>query len=354
VPVKRVALLLASLVFVALAAEGALRLLPPTALGFAFANGRFQVPAEFPFDPRTLPKNRYLFHDVEPGPKRPGETRVMLLGDSYVDSRSVPIPQTVGRRLEHHLDAAGAGRFDVVACGLPGWGQVQQLAFLRRSGAELAPDLVVTLFLSLNDVRNNSEELTRRWRAQVASLVSVRPEVARMPASRAPLFLVEGSRLNQLVSHRLALFLHTRGPDAIPHDYLVYAEDTDAAWEEAWRKTEALLLATREEARKLGAGYALVSATTPQGVLGAQEGLEVLRDAYPAMRGRDFDLDAPDRRLRAFAEAHAIPFLALEPIFREASREGRRLHWRYDQHWNPAGNDLAAREMAEFLLAGLH
>ena len=38
-----------------------------------------------------------------------------------------------------------------------------------------------------------------------------------------------------------------------------------------------------------------------------------------------------------------VPFLALEPIFREETAAGRRLHWKYDGHWNAEGNDLAAR-----------
>ena len=52
----------------------------------------------------------------------------------------------------------------------------------------------------------------------------------------------------------------------------------------------------------------------------------------------------------AIAARNQIPFVALEPHFREATRAGSVLHWRYDGHWNPAGNDLAGRLLAGFIV----
>jgi hypothetical protein len=87
-------------------------------------------------------------------------------------------------------------------------------------------------------------------------------------------------------------------------------------------------------------------------VYGAEEGLERLRGAYPAMRNRSWDLDGPNRELKEFCGEEGIPFLSLEPLFRQHLRDhGERLHWRYDGHWNPRGNDLAARYIAEFILS---
>ena len=110
-----------------------------------------------------------------------------------------------------------------------------------------------------------------------------------------------------------------------------------------------LLLATRDLTRHIGARYVIVSASTPHGVLGKQEGLGRLQKIYPGMRDRQWDLDGPNRRLAAFCKANDIPFLSIEPAFRRQTNKGRRLHWKYDGHWNVAGNDLAGKLIAEFI-----
>ena len=70
--------------------------------------------------------------------------------------------------------------------------------------------------------------------------------------------------------------------------------------------------------------------------------------SYPAMVSGSWDLERPGRRIRRLCEERGIPFLALEPGFRELTRRGRALHWKLDGHWNAEGNDEAARAIAPF------
>ncbi len=335
-------------VFLALA-EVALRLTPPTRLGFSYVDGHFRRPSEFVPDGS---QNSLGFHDAEPRRKRADTRRVLLLGDSYVEAASVPIEQTVGRRLESHLNARSDSRFDVVSIGRTGLGQSHQLQYLEQLGASLDPDLVLTLFVPLNDVRNNHEALQSRAMEQIERMQQFRPDRLKMPGENAPLFLFEGLVLNQLLSHRLALWRARKSPE-IPIDYLVYATEYDREWEGAWSETEALLERTRAFSASLGARYAIVSASTPQGVRGPEAGLEILLRCYPAMRASEWDLDGPDRRLSAFCASTGIPLLSLEPAFRRITDGSRRLHWRYDGHWNAEGNDEAGRRMRELVLEAL-
>ena len=179
---KTAFLALAALLISLLLAEGVVRSLSPLRLGFEYRDGLFVLPAEFEYDPETLPTNSLGFHDLERGPKPGGVRRVALLGDSYVAARSVALPQTVGQRLEAHLQRLSGERWEVLAWGLPGAGQRKQLRWLRRHGPAAQPDVVVTLFLSLNDVRNNSAELTERFQEQAPDIVSVRPGAAAASA----------------------------------------------------------------------------------------------------------------------------------------------------------------------------
>jgi hypothetical protein len=327
-------------------AELGLRRLTIEQRGFRYKDGVWSQPKEFEAD-RT--RNRLGFHDANPGPKQPGTTRVLLLGDSYVAALTVPVRQTVGRRLQKALRGTGDPSHDVIALGKYGWGQADELDALQKLGDSLQPDLVVTLFLTLNDVRNNSDVLQERAERQIAQGRFFRPGLIEVHAEHAPLFLFEGSVLNQWISYRLGLLRLRRAATEIPVDYFVYAREASEEWEAAWAATEDLLRRTRELSRELGADYAVVSASTPQGVLGPEEGLRVLERQFPLMREHEWDLDLPDRRLAAFLRDEGIPFLALEPLFRAATREGGTFHWPRDGHWNRDGNELAAQEIAELV-----
>lgn len=327
-------------------AELGLRQLSREQLGFKYKDGVWSAPREFKTDRR---RNRLGFHDDEVAPANAGARRILLLGDSYVAGLSVDVIETVGQRLEAELNARGGPRYDVVAFGKHGWGQRDQLEALRTHGPELRPDLVLTLFLSLNDVRNNLGELQQLAEQQIEEREFFRPGWVEIRAESAPLFLIEGSLLNQWLSHRLALRALRTTATEVPLDYLVYAREADEAWSRAWSATEELLVETRAASRALGASYAVLSASTPQGVLGEEAGLEILVSQYPRMRERAFDLGLPDHRLATFCRTADIPFLALEPDFRDATRAGAELHWPRDGHWNAAGHAFAARAIAVFV-----
>lgn len=347
--VRKLLLLVASGVLCLGAAELWFRSQTPLELGYQYREGIFRQPVESPTDNRS---NKWGMHDLEPRQKAEGTIRVVLLGDSYVASRTVELEQTVGRRLEYHLNSAGNGQYDVVSLGQVGWGQRQQLSELKKRGAFLQPDIVVTLFLSLNDVRNNHPGLQAQGLKQLRQMRQFRPGWSHFSKEKAPIFWFEGSALNRTVSYRLAVLLQRRTDPQIPIDYFVFSEDYDRKWDDAWRLTEGLLRQTSEKARELGARYFVVSASTPQGVQGAEEGLRLLTSAYPAMRSRSWDLDKPDKKLAGIAEALNSPFLALEPAMRQLTREtGVRLHWKYNGHWNREGNDAAGHAIAEFIHA---
>lgn len=343
---KSALLALASCAVALLLAESLVRMLPAERRGFVYRDGAFAWPREYEPSLDEL-RRRTWRHRYQPGPRAPDTTRVILLGDSFVEGLSVSDEETVGARLEQHLRAQGEGGFEVVAWGHAGWGPKEELDWLRQHGPDAAPDLVVTLFLVFNDVAHTSSRLRQIQRRQ-HKLVARRMLRGDLRADRVPLFFIRGSVLNQWISYRLAL--SRSRAEAIPNDYFVYAVPETPLWTEAWQGTWELLLATRRRAGELGADYAIVSASTLHGVLGAEAGLERLERSYPAMRDLEWDLDQPDRRLAAFCAKHGIPFLALEPVFREATRAGGSFHWKYDGHWNPSGNDLAARRIAEFLL----
>ena len=132
------------------------------------------------------------------------------------------------------------------------------------------------------------------------------------------------------------------GAASLPLDLQIYAEHPDSLWVRAWDLTERLLIETREEARRAGADFLLVSISN-----GVQESAEARRNRpnWNGWVGRSgISMDWPETRLEKFSRQHGIEYLPLLPAFRaEAERTGRPLHIAWTGHWNSAGHALAAR-----------
>jgi hypothetical protein len=57
----------------------------------------------------------------------------------------------------------------------------------------------------------------------------------------------------------------------------------------------------------------------------------------------------PNSLLRDFCAQHQISFLDLMPALTEQAAAGRAVYFADDAHWNAAGHEVAARELAKFL-----
>ena len=90
--------------------------------------------------------------DRDLGPKRPGQTRVVVIGDSLVTSVQVDVGETFVARLERELTAADPSRdWQVINAGVQGYGPVREWLFYRHVVDALEPDLVLIVAFVGND-----------------------------------------------------------------------------------------------------------------------------------------------------------------------------------------------------------
>ena len=132
--------------------------------------------------------------------------------------------------------------------------------------------------------------LQNKSRDQGKRIPAVRAKWLNLSSKDVPFFWFEQSVLNQALSLRLGLLHSIKTTTEVPITYLVYASKYDQEWDDAWRHTERLLLEIRRVSISMGARFAIVSASTPQGVHGAKEGLKLLVNSFPAMSEHSFDL----------------------------------------------------------------
>jgi len=100
--------------------------------------------------------------DRDIGPKRPGERRVLVLGDSLVLSVQVDLEQTFCKRLEARLAAADpAHAWRVINGGVQGYGPVDEWLFYKHVTAGLEPDVVLIVAFVGNDATEANDR--ERW-----------------------------------------------------------------------------------------------------------------------------------------------------------------------------------------------
>jgi hypothetical protein len=392
--VARLFLVLGSLGIGLLGAEIAFRLLdlrwpafyrPDPVLGQALiANAEGPTDAE---RPQFIRIASHGFRDRERTLARPPDGfRVAVLGDSYVEGKSLPDDETITALLERELATcpALAGRtVEALNFGIAGSGTAQQLLVYRHHARAYQPDAVVLAFFAGNDVRNNSLPIQQGGRPYFVErdgeLVLIATHLdswwSRLRAGPVGRWYYESiphSRVLQLVNavstqrrrgeilarraeqERLAPERGLEGAE-LGLDTAIYQEHPPGdPWSEAWRVTERLIADLHDEVTNDGARFLLTSLSTGIQVHPDPE----VRAAFERALGVS-DLFLPERRLAALAEREGIPALLLAPELRAwAEANGTCVHGFVGAvpcggHWNENANRLAAKRIAERLCEAL-
>jgi hypothetical protein len=317
-------------------------------------------------------------------PKPPGRLRIAVLGDSCVEALQVPVERTFWKLLERQVAAScpapASCTVEALDFGVAGYGTAQELLTLRRDVWRFQPDLVLLAFYPGNDVRNNARPLEQdplrpyftldaagRLMLDDAFRGTFGYRARQSAAGRAAYAAFDHLRLLQLAKQGKSVVdgwvgaararSKEEGAAALQElglDNAVYWPPRDRDWRDAWRVTEAMLAAMRDDA---------AAHRTPFGVVVLTTGIQV----YPDERRRDAfarqlgvaDLFYPNRRLAAFGRAAGIPVLDLgPPLAQLAARRHVFLHGFANTapgegHWNAAGHQAAAALIAGWLCRGL-
>jgi hypothetical protein len=274
-----------------------------------------------------------------------GRPRVLALGNSYAMGAGEEFAQTFLALLEERLWQL-AGPCEVVKAGIGGYGTRHELAYYREFGRQYRPGIVLVLFALATDFRNN--------------LAQKRGEVRRgrlVPAYRQnPLkVLLEGhsslyvALMRASRRGRLGAWLARRGlvktayPQQVSMLRREYGEAQQLALDQTLSALEGFAQTTRAE------GCQLVLCAVPDRL---QVEPAYLRSFLAGLRlsPREVDLEKPNRILAEFCVAQGAAFIDLLPLFRTLAARGESPYRQGDIHWNLAGRQAAAEEVAARLL----
>ncbi|HYG56060.1 MAG TPA: GDSL-type esterase/lipase family protein [Burkholderiales bacterium] len=164
-----VGLLAALAVVVLLIAEGWLRLTVPASTGgtiyeYTTATPRYKVMkanASIVAWGEELRTNELGFRDAPVGPKKPGELRVAVLGDSLTVSAGVPADAIWTSRLQERLRATHP-QARVVNLAVGGYNLEQYAIVLEEVGLRLQPDVILIGIAADNDFADDTFDANRR------------------------------------------------------------------------------------------------------------------------------------------------------------------------------------------------
>jgi len=294
--------------------------------------------------------------------KPPGVYRIVALGDSFtMSSGFVPLElmwhTLVGRRMQE----SGGGLVEVINLGVDGVGPRFTLRLFEIEGRDLAPDLVLLGLFVGNDLVDETpalhhvpwpERWSLAWRL-VARLVAAGGSVREI-----------GAEIRNQKAWR-----PRKGAGTAPGGHALpgyrYDRDRAVASRQGFLHIERGRLRTFELAARAEMGERIGEVVRTildlrQGVTeaGGELVVAVIPDVVQVDPGarRDivdvperYDFDWPQSALSSAFAAAGVSAVDLLPAFREAPAEPR-LYRLNDTHWSDAGNALAARVIAGFLL----
>jgi hypothetical protein len=321
--------------------------------------------------------------------KPPAAVRIAVLGDSFTEALQVPKEKTFWSVMERDLSSCpqlGQKRtVEALNFGVSGYGTGQELLMLRQKVWKYSPDVVLLAFFAGNDLADNYRPLSSHSKQapyfvyegdrlildagfhqfqkhSILSMGAMRPVLADLTNRLRLLQLIYEARL-RLAKRMAPAHPEPRGwpfnenegfsGNEAGTDNTMFLSPQDANWKEAWRVTEGLLLAMRDEVKVHGAEFWIVTVTRSVQVHPDR----AVRLAF--MKGLCVDtLLYPDLRIAAFGRQEGIPVITLAPTFAEYA-ETRKvfLHGFKNTrlgtgHWNEDGHHLAGQIIAERLCGG--
>jgi hypothetical protein len=286
----------------------------------------------------------------------------LLLGDSFLEAKQVAEQSALPDQLAAQLQQADAPTVRMLNSGTFDWSQVHEYLYLQSAGPTLHPDLVLQFIYVGNDIG----DVWPRSRGELRDLERPLAQVdddgqlelldwhRRTPGQGEALlgFFSRHSMLLRAFETGVVDKLRYgaadgQGVEGQMLEVLRFKESAPEA--RAWKAVEELLVATRDEADRQGARFALVIVPSKWQVY--REDWEALLAARDEPDDDRWVLRGPDRRLTQIAKAHRIPVLDLLPTFRASADHGPRFYFPVDIHWTAAGHEVAAGAVAQFLLS---
>lgn len=304
--------------------------------------------------------------------KPEGTLRVLAFGNSFtIDCGGLPYDRLWHYRLREHLEGRTGQRVEILNLGVPAVGPEFQLRLWELEGSRLDADMVVVGFTAGTNFLASRRAQRERGFADRCGDWSQAFRLVRNALRLRSAMPAGGWRNNGGPRRDERIPEDARGvplAEVVPYYQQDYDPDRPAFSEEKFmviQRGYVKSCGTHFQDERFGPAARTLTKLRDAVVAGGAEFLvvvfpfeaqsnevllaEVLASSSKLTAGPELDLEAPQKYLRAHCEREGIRYLDLLPAFRVADPETPR-YGKYDTHWNLAGNDLAERELYDYLM----
>lgn len=271
-------------------------------------------------------------------PKRKGDFRVLVMGDSITFGDYVPFGETYPALLHERLASDGIDHLEVINAGLPGASTADEFHHYLEIRDAVQPDLVL-VGMYLNDAQNSNQfyarSLPRPWSSsRFLAWVASRFERLRLklmedvvPPELDPDW---GERFRAGRDLRSGYMF--RDPAAFDFEIYNARNDFGLAWNpQAWRALRPIVRVWSLAAAERGERFTMCLLPVHLQILGTVPD------------------DRPQREFSAMCHDLDLPCLDLRPPLREAWQRDRRTLYYDHCHMTPEGNRVVAGAIADWL-----
>ena len=346
-------------------------------LGWRLRPGTYSIKAPDSFARHSVYINEHGLRnrDIDLA-RQPDKRRVLVLGDSFTFGVIVSGEALFTSQLERKLNEGGGG-YEVVNAGVPGYGNAQQLLWLRRLHAMGLTADTYLLCMYTNDILDNlcldygslvgntiqpkfeldpegALVLTGKprqdfHRPENSTFVAVREDNATFKTlailkANMEKFVQKRPGLVRLAG-RLGLKVRPRRVPGVINAW--YARKVMPQGPEL---TQALLAEIRREVESKGGELLVCFIPSPVQVYD-ETYAPMIQDSFPNRKSvKRFYEDPmlPQRTVGGICGELGIPYLDLYPSMRSAMNRG--LYVPREGHFSPAGHEVAAESMKDFVL----
>lgn len=290
--------------------------------------------------------------------KEEGIFRAVVLGDSLVEAIQVSPENNFSSLLEKELNEEGK-KAEVINLGMSSFGTGREYLTLKHYGLQYQPDLIILGFCISNDVYNNylEDENNPSFvinedsgpKKQLKSFLLKNIILANYFKEKA----YSSTSLRNILM-KMGIFNQAKniGPldeeDKIPTDYYVYAKEYDDVYQNGWEKTKYFFNKINQLAEENKIKFLAVLIPGEEQIYENVWG--EIKDTYPGMKKREWDLEKPNKLLESYFIENKIDYLDLSSIIKEKSQSEEALYFKYDGHLTEAGHRVVSEGIEKYIL----
>ncbi len=292
-----------------------------------------------------------------PVEKPPGKKRILLLGDSFTFGHGADDTHTFAYLTQQYLEKSGRSDVEIINAGYAdSFSPDSYYAYLTHYGMKLQPDAIVLSFFVYNDISDLEETVWERTNEKglpdkIASCCKIygngkmhnkylSPKYSIPVLRESHLFLL----LYNTVNSRFHIFKES--------SFRLKREDLSGcvlnrgcinAYSQEEEKVRKVLLGISEIAKQHNIPFYVMLIPASYQVYPEQR--FVYWYAVPLEKGNE---DFFQKRMGEFFSSNSIAYLDLLPPFIK-ERDEKKLFYDMDGHFTNDGNDLAAKNLSDFI-----